>query len=85
MVGTPHYGDGAVIHSFRFNLKIRCRLFSPPYLTQLINPPRGAATATDMMPVSASCVVSRDGRIKFTSFNSGCRRRVSVRRVAAAL
>ena len=39
----------------------------------------------DMLPVPATYVIGRDGRIKFTYFNPDYRQRVSVRRVAAAL
>jgi len=41
--------------------------------------------ADDVLPVPATYVIGRDGRIRFTYFNPDYRQRVSVRRVAAAL
>ncbi|GAA4017852.1 peroxiredoxin-like family protein [Hymenobacter fastidiosus] len=43
------------------------------------------ASSDDVLPVPATYVIGRDGRIKFTYFNPDYRQRVSVRRVAAAL
>ena len=43
------------------------------------------ASPDDVLPVPATYVIGRDGRIKFTYFNPDYRQRVSVRRVAAAL
>lgn len=43
------------------------------------------ASADDVLPVPATYVIGRDGRIKFTYFNPDFQQRVSVRRVAAAL
>lgn len=43
------------------------------------------ASSDDVLPVPATYVIGRDGRIKFTYFNPDYRQRVSVRRVAATL
>jgi len=43
------------------------------------------ASSDDVLPVPATYVIGRDGRIKFTYFNPDYRQRVSVRRIAAAL
>ena len=43
------------------------------------------AAADDVLPVPATYVIGRDGRIKFAYFNPDYRQRVSVHRVAAAL
>jgi peroxiredoxin len=43
------------------------------------------ASREDVLPVPATYVIGRNGRIKFTYFNPDYRQRVSVRRVAAAL
>ncbi len=43
------------------------------------------ASSDDVLPVPATYVIGRDGRIKFTYFNPDFQQRVSVRRVAAAL
>ncbi|NVO33407.1 peroxiredoxin-like family protein [Hymenobacter lapidiphilus] len=43
------------------------------------------ASSDDVLPVPATYVIGRDGRIKFTYFNPDYKQRVSVRRIAAAL
>lgn len=43
------------------------------------------AASTDVLPVPATYVIGRDGRIRFTYFNTDYRQRVSVHRIAAAL
>ncbi|GAA4368683.1 peroxiredoxin-like family protein [Hymenobacter saemangeumensis] len=43
------------------------------------------AASDDVLPVPATYVIGRDGRIRFTYFNPDYKQRVSVRRVAAAL
>ncbi|WP_051718889.1 peroxiredoxin-like family protein [Hymenobacter sp. IS2118] len=43
------------------------------------------AASDDVLPVPATYVIGRDGRIKFTYFNPDYKQRVSVRRIAAAL
>ncbi|GAA3968859.1 hypothetical protein [Hymenobacter antarcticus] len=47
--------------------------------------PKANATSGEVPPVLATSVIGRDGRIKFTCFNPDYCRRISVRRVAAAL